>query len=70
MDTLLWAPKIYESEAVIEIGQETPKVSNTQDFSSDNLEVSDSLLIKEFVSERARAGPFRHGERSSPKGSR
>ncbi len=42
---ILWAPKIYESEAVIEIGQETPKVSNTQDFSTDNLEtVSDSLL--------------------------
>jgi polysaccharide biosynthesis transport protein len=41
---ILWAPKIYESQAVIEIGQETPKISNTQDFNTDNLEVSDSLL--------------------------
>ena len=42
---LLWAPKIYESTAVIEVGQETPKVSNVQDFNTDNgANVNDSLL--------------------------
>ncbi|MBV8417796.1 MAG: hypothetical protein JO251_21580, partial [Verrucomicrobia bacterium] len=25
---LFWAPKIYESRAVIEVGQETPRVNN------------------------------------------
>jgi capsular exopolysaccharide synthesis family protein len=33
---LWWAPKIYESTAVIEVGQETPKVNNIQDFNTDN----------------------------------
>jgi polysaccharide biosynthesis transport protein len=32
---LVWAPKIYESRAVIEIAQETPKVNNLQDFNAD-----------------------------------
>ncbi|MGA8655387.1 MAG: Wzz/FepE/Etk N-terminal domain-containing protein, partial [Chthoniobacterales bacterium] len=42
---ILWAPKIYESTAVIEVGQETPKVSNVQDFNTDNgANVNDSLL--------------------------
>src|SRR5207244_571029 len=33
---LILAPKIYESRAVIEVDQATPKVSNTQDFNTDN----------------------------------
>jgi succinoglycan biosynthesis transport protein ExoP len=33
---LIWAPKIYESRAVIEVDQETPKVNNIQDFNADN----------------------------------
>ena len=42
---ILWAPKIYESTAVIEVGQETPRVSNVQDFNTDNgANVNDSLL--------------------------
>jgi polysaccharide biosynthesis transport protein len=32
---LAWAPKIYESRAVIEVSQETPKVNNLQDFNAD-----------------------------------
>jgi len=32
---LIWAPKIYESRAVIEVAQETPKVNNIQDFNAD-----------------------------------
>jgi len=32
---LLWAPKIYESSAVIEVAQETPRVNNIQDFNGD-----------------------------------
>jgi succinoglycan biosynthesis transport protein ExoP len=32
---LLWAPKVYESRAVIEVGQETPVVKNIQDFNGD-----------------------------------
>ena len=32
---LFWAPKIYESRAVIEVGQETPRVNNMQDFNTD-----------------------------------
>ena len=30
-----WAPKIYESRAVIEVAQETPGVKNIQDFNGD-----------------------------------
>jgi capsular exopolysaccharide synthesis family protein len=42
---ILWAPKIYESTAVIEVGQETPKVSGVQDFNTDNgANVNDALL--------------------------
>jgi polysaccharide biosynthesis transport protein len=33
---LVWAPKIYESRAVIEVEQETPRVNNIQDFNADN----------------------------------
>ena len=33
---LMWAPKIYESRAVIEVEQETPRVNNIQDFNGDN----------------------------------
>jgi succinoglycan biosynthesis transport protein ExoP len=32
---LAWAPKIYESRAVIEVAQETPRVNNIQDFNAD-----------------------------------
>jgi polysaccharide biosynthesis transport protein len=32
---LMWAPKIYESRAVLEVAQETPKVNNIQDFNDD-----------------------------------
>jgi succinoglycan biosynthesis transport protein ExoP len=32
---LAWAQKIYESRAVIEVEQETPKVNNVQDFNAD-----------------------------------
>jgi succinoglycan biosynthesis transport protein ExoP len=31
---LIWAPKIYESRAVIEVAQETPRVNNIQDFNT------------------------------------
>jgi succinoglycan biosynthesis transport protein ExoP len=33
---LSWTPKIYESRAVIEVDQATPKVNNVQDFNPDN----------------------------------
>ena len=33
---LMWAPKIYEARAVIEVGPEAPRVSNTQDFNTEN----------------------------------
>ena len=32
---LAWAPKVYESRAVIEVAQETPEVKNIQDFNAD-----------------------------------
>jgi polysaccharide biosynthesis transport protein len=35
---LVWAPKLYESRAVIAIEQETPKVNNIQDFNAENAE--------------------------------
>ncbi len=35
---LIWAPKIYESRAVIAVEQETPKVNNIQDFNADSAE--------------------------------
>ena len=42
---ILWAPKIYESTAVIEVGQETPKVSGVQDFNTDNgADVNEAFL--------------------------
>ena len=37
---LIWAPKIYESRAVIAVEQETPRVNNIQDFNGDNGEDS------------------------------
>ena len=33
---LVWAPKIYESRAVIAVAQETPRVNNIQDFNGDD----------------------------------
>jgi polysaccharide biosynthesis transport protein len=33
---LIWAPKIYESKAVIAVEQESPKVNNVQDFNADS----------------------------------
>jgi polysaccharide biosynthesis transport protein len=33
---LVWAPKTYESRAVIAVEQETPRVNNIQDFNADN----------------------------------
>jgi polysaccharide biosynthesis transport protein len=33
---LIWTPKIYESRAVIEVDQATPKVNNVQDFNPGN----------------------------------
>ncbi len=35
---LIWAPKIYESRAVIAVEQETPRINNIQDFNGDNAE--------------------------------
>jgi polysaccharide biosynthesis transport protein len=42
---LFWAPKIYESQAVIEVGQETPRVNNIQDFNTEN-GVDDADFLK------------------------
>jgi polysaccharide biosynthesis transport protein len=33
---LLWAPKIYQSKAVIAVEQDSPKVNNVQDFNADS----------------------------------
>jgi len=41
---ILWAPKIYESTAVIEVGQETPRVNNIQDFDTNTATNSSDLL--------------------------
>src|SRR5215469_16099347 len=41
---ILWAPKIYESTAVIEVGQETPRVNNIQDFDTNTAANSSDLL--------------------------
>jgi polysaccharide biosynthesis transport protein len=51
------APKIYESRAVIEVGQETPKVNNLQDFntdggagdSSDDLKTIEQALVSDTL---------------------
>jgi polysaccharide biosynthesis transport protein len=41
---LMWTPKIYESRAVIEVGQETPRVNNIQDFNTDqDVSAADAL---------------------------
>ena len=32
---ITWAPKIYESRAVLEVAQETPQIKNVQDFDGD-----------------------------------
>jgi polysaccharide biosynthesis transport protein len=39
---LIWAPKIYEARAVIEVGPGAPRVSNTQDFNTENDESQSS----------------------------
>jgi len=41
---LTWAPKIYESRAVIEVEQETPRVNNIQDFNADSDTKSPEIL--------------------------
>jgi capsular exopolysaccharide synthesis family protein len=41
---LIQAPKIYESRAVIEVGQETPRVNNIQDFNNDGASDSNDDL--------------------------
>jgi polysaccharide biosynthesis transport protein len=43
---LFWAPKIYESRAVIEVGQETPRVNNIQDFNTDNGASDSTEMLK------------------------
>jgi polysaccharide biosynthesis transport protein len=43
---LIWAPKIYESRAVIEVGQETPRVNNTQDFNNTNQDNDSTDAVK------------------------
>ena len=43
---LIWAPKIYESRAVIEVGAETPRVSNTQDFNTTNSDNDSTDALK------------------------
>ena len=41
---LIWAPKIYESRAVIEVGQETARVNNIQDFNNgEDLSTAEAL---------------------------
>ena len=41
---LMWAKKIYESRAVIEVGQETARVNNLQDFNTgEDLSAADAL---------------------------
>jgi succinoglycan biosynthesis transport protein ExoP len=41
---LMWAKKIYESRAVIEVGQETARVNNMQDFNNgEDLSTADAL---------------------------
>jgi polysaccharide biosynthesis transport protein len=46
---LIWAPKIYESTAVIEVGQETPRVSNIQDFNSDSAGATSSTDVLKTI---------------------
>src|SRR5260370_18850744 len=41
---LMWAPKIYESRAVLEVGQETARVNNMQDFNNgEDLSTAEAL---------------------------
>src|SRR6266446_470671 len=46
---LIWAPKIYESKAVIEVDQETPRVNsgNIQDTASDEFKLPEVLKTVE-----------------------
>ena len=46
---LIWAPKIYESRAVIAVEQETPKVNNIQDFNADNAEDMNSPEVLKTI---------------------
>ena len=43
---LIWAPKIYESRAVIEVEQETPRVNNIQDFNTGNEDTNLPEVLK------------------------
>jgi succinoglycan biosynthesis transport protein ExoP len=43
---LMTAPKIYESRAVIEVAQETPKVNNIQDFNADGADARAPEVLK------------------------
>src|ERR1700730_2897970 len=41
---LMWAPKIYESRAVLEVGQETARINNLQDFNNgEDLSTAEAL---------------------------
>jgi polysaccharide biosynthesis transport protein len=52
---LMWAPKLYQSRAVIAVEQEAPKVAGVQDFNADNEDIKLPEVIKTieqaFVSE-------------------
>lgn len=50
---VVWAPKIYESRAVIEVEQETPRVSNTQDFNAEDFTLPEvlSTIAQNFLSD-------------------
>jgi succinoglycan biosynthesis transport protein ExoP len=39
---LIWAPKLYESRAVIAVEQQTPRVNNIQDFNGENAQETNS----------------------------
>jgi polysaccharide biosynthesis transport protein len=43
---LVWAPKIYESRAVLEVAQETAKINNIQDFDTDEGEAKTPDFLK------------------------
>jgi polysaccharide biosynthesis transport protein len=48
---LIYAPKIYESRAVIEVASETPRVSNTQDFNTTNSDSDTTEVLKTIEQE-------------------
>jgi uncharacterized protein involved in exopolysaccharide biosynthesis len=43
---LAWAPKIYESRAILEVAQEAPRINNIQDFNADG---SDDIREPDFL---------------------